>query len=317
MGILPEKVINTSRSITAAMSCIRVLLLLMCLLSISVLIEIKPIEAQESIQPGINLESTYPLRMPHLSIGTNWTYPYAQIPVLKENQSINGSIFSGANVSAVKICVAPFSVSELLSSSQIMKSHKNCSGTSLALNQSKEANFRLPGMTEGLYTLSIFDLNSSRELSAMQLLITKENLSLQLPGNITAGEPLMVKANISGPNESNIFAAVMISAADYDNMSLSLTSNENGSGYNSTLKLADKVQQLPGLTGISSDLAMKLMYLLPSNSAAGMQESSESEVKLFLLTDAAWQKGDYILTCAAYSKKEGLLDLKQEKVTVM
>jgi hypothetical protein len=38
---------------------------------------------------------------------------------------------------------------------------------------------------------------------------------------------------------------------------------------------------------------MKQIHLLPSNSAAGMQESSESEVELFLLTDAAWQKGDY------------------------
>jgi methanogen extracellular protein (TIGR04279 family) len=299
------------------MRTIRVLLLLMCLLSVFALIEIKPTEAQESIQPGINLEGTYLIRMPHLSIGTNWTYPYAQIPVLKENQSLNGSIFSGANVSAVKICVNHFSVSELLSSSQIMKSHANCTPPSLALNQSKEANFTLPGMTSGLYTLSIFDMNSSRELSAMQLLVTRQNLSLQLPGNITAGEPLKVKADITGLNQSKIFAAFMISAEDYDNMSLSLTSNENGSGYNSTLELADKVQQLPGLTGISTDLAMKLMYLLPSNSAVGMQESSESEVELFLLTDAAWQKGDYILTCAVYSKKEGLLDLKQEKVTVM
>jgi hypothetical protein len=64
-------------------------------------------------------------------------------------------------------------------------------------------------------------------------------------------------------------------------------------------------------------MALKLMYLLPSNSAVAMQESLQSEVELFLLTDAAWQKGDYILSCAVYSTKEGLLDLKQQNIKVM
>jgi methanogen extracellular protein (TIGR04279 family) len=294
---------------------IRVLLLLVCLLSVS--IGIKPNEAQESSQvTSIDLEGTYPIRMPNLSIGANWTYPYAQIPVLRENRSINGSIFSGANGSAVKICITHFNISEFLNSPSIMLSHKNCSGPSLALNLTQEANFTLAGINNGLYTLSVYDVNSSQELSALQLFVTKENLSLQLPASISAGEPLKVKANISGLNQSKIFGAVMISTEDYDNMSLSLTSNNSGSGYNSTLKLGDKVKQLPGLTSFSSDMAMNLIYLLPSNSAVGVQESLQSEVELFLLTDAIWQKGDYILTCAVYSKKEGLLDLKQEQIMV-
>jgi hypothetical protein len=278
--------------------------------------EIKPTAAQESSQPGINLEGTHAIRMPHLSIGTNWTYPYAKIPVLRENQSIQGSIPSYENGSAVKICISHFVVSEILSPDQVIMNPGNCTGQSLTLNFTKDANFTLAEMASGLYTLSTFDMNGT-QLATLQLLVTRENLSLQLPESILAGEPLVVNANISSPNQSKIFAAVMISAEDYDNMSLSLTSNEKGSGYNSTLTLGDKEQNLSGLTGISTDMALKLMYLLPSNSAVAMQESLQSEVELFLLTDAAWQKGDYILSCAVYSTKEGLLDLKQQNIKVM
>lgn len=299
------------------MKGIRVLLLLICLFSVSASMEIKPTEAQEKIQPGIILESTYPLRTPHLSIGPNWTYPYAQMPVLRQNQSINGSIVSDASGSAFMICIKRFSVSELLNSSLIKKSHGNCLSPSVVLNQTESANFTLPGIIGGLYTLSASDINSTEEVAALQLLVTKENLSLQLPDSIQAGEPLKVKANISGLDQNKIFAAIMISTEDYDNMSLSFSSNETGSGYTSTLKLVDKVQLLPTLTDFSSELAMNLMYLLPANSAVGMQESSEPDAELFLLTSPDWPKGDYILSCGVYSKTKGLLDLKQEKIMVM
>jgi len=181
---------------------IRALLLLMCLVSVFVLLE-KPIEAQES-SPVITLEETYPIEIPHLSIGANWTYPYAQIPVLSENQSING-ILSGAK-GAVEICISPFNVNDFLST---LKIHKSCSGQSLDLNLT--LNFTLTGINSGLYALSALDANSTL-LAASYLLVSKENLSLQLPDNITAGEPLKVKANITlkDNNQSLIFGAIMI-----------------------------------------------------------------------------------------------------------
>lgn len=313
-----EKAINTSRSIHTAMRTICALILLLSLFSVSILVETAPTYAQESNQlAGINLEGTHAIRMPHLSIGTNWTYPYDQIPVLNENQSLNGSIFSGAGGSAVKICIKEFSATEILKASKTMKNNENCTGPSLELNLTEETRFMLPKIADGLYTLSLSDMKSTRELSALQLLVTQEYLSLQLPSSIQAGEPLKVLANISGLNQSKIFGAIMISAADYNNMSLNLTSKKSGSGYNSTLKLGGREGQLPSLTNLSYDLAMNLMYLLPSNSAVGIQESLQPEVELFLLTDTVWPKGDYILTCAVYSKKEGLLDMKQETIMVM
>jgi len=298
------------------MRSIRLLLLLVCLLTALSSAEIKPCGDESGNKAIIDLESIHAIRMPHLSIGTNWTYPYAQIPIFSENQSINGSSTFYENGSLIELCISRFSVTELLRT-QVVKTPANCTGQSLALNQTTDANFTLPELTSGLYTISAFDMSSTQQIEALLLLVTKERLSLQLPESILAGEPLNIKANISGLNLSKIFGAVMISAKDHENMSLTLISEESGSGYSSILKLGDKVQNLSSLTNISSDMALQLLYLLPSNSAAGMQESTKSEVELALLTDAAWQKGDYILTCAVYSEKEGLLDIKQAKIRVM
>lgn len=287
------------------------MLLFMCLFSV---FAVEIYEAQESSQASrFSLNDTNSILVPHLSIGVNWTYPYDQMPVISENQSLNGSIFAGANASAAEICVSGFSIGELLSAPQAISSQENCSGPSITLNLTEQADFVLPKMAPGLYTISAFDgINST----ALQLLVTSENLSLQLPANILAGEPLKVKANIARLNQSRIFGAVMISREDYENMSLNISSSNAGLDYNATLKLADIEQQLPGLTRLSTDLAMNLMSLLPANSAAGMQESSEAEVEFYLLTDGTWPKGDYILTCAVYSRNGGLLDLKQETIVV-
>jgi len=300
------------------MSRIRALLLLVCMLSVSGLIEINPTEAQESSQATrITLDGTNPISIsvPHLSIGANGSYSYDQVPVLRENQSINGSL-SGANPSAVEICIDQLSVTKLLNSSPASGSHASCSGPSAALNQT-ERNFTLPGIKSGVYNLSAFDMNGTL-LTSLYMMVSKENLSLQIPDSILAGEPLKVKANISleDQNQSLIFGAIMISAEDYQNMSLTLTSKDAG-GYNSTLSLGDRSELLPEFSHISLDLAMNLINLLPSNSAVGMQESQQSEVELYLLTEETWPKGEYIMTYAVYSRQEGLLDLKQQKIMVI
>jgi methanogen extracellular protein (TIGR04279 family) len=62
---------------------------------------------------------------------------------------------------------------------------------------------------------------------------------------------------------------------------------------------------------------MKVLYLLPMNSAVGMQESNESGTEILLITDREWEKGSYILTCGVYSPGIGLLGLKQMSVEVI
>ena len=295
----------------------RVLVLVLGLFSVFNFMDVIPGYAQEGSQFGaILLEKTDAIEMPQLNIGANWSYAYEGVPVIRENQSLNGSISSGLKSPGVNLCIKPFSATEILRASN-QKNNLSCTGTSLELNLTEQANFSLPGLGQGLYTLSLSDTNSGQEISALQLLVAQEDLALQLPSSIKAGDPLKVEANISGINQSKIFGAIMISGQDYDSMSLNLTSRESGSGYNSTLKIGEREGQLPSLTNLSYDLAMDLLYLLPQNSAVAIQESLQSEVELFLITDTAWPKGEYILTCAVYSSKEGLLGLKQETVKVI
>jgi hypothetical protein len=283
------------------------LLLLLSLVSASVLLSAATCAQESGIT--LDLNQSHMIRIPHLNIGSNWTYAYAQIPLTTRNQSTNGSFISVSD-RPVQICIEEFHASRYLSPASV-ENHTNC------LNLTNGSDFSLPGLRPNIFTLSAIDANSSEELSSQQLLVTREKLSLLYPNNASAGDPLNLQASITGSsNQSLIFAALLLNRDDYDNISLNLTSSQNGAGYNSTLKLGDKEQQLPDLTRLSSSLAMSLMFLLPSNSAVAMQDTNQSEVELILLTDPTWPRGEYILTAAAYSQTQGLLDLKQGTIMV-
>jgi methanogen extracellular protein (TIGR04279 family) len=169
------------------------------------------------------------------------------------------------------------------------------------------------------------DENNSVILSALPLLISKAELTPQMPDNIKAGDFMQLRVNISAlnnesisqsNNNSRIFAAIMISRKDYENASLKLDTNGTMESRKSTLILGDKSMQIQ-LSNISSEQLMPLLYLLPENSAIGIQESKESWADILLITDENWDKGSYILTYAVYSPGKGLLGLNQETVEVV
>ena len=81
--------------------------------------------------------------------------------------------------------------------------------------------------------------------------------------------------------------------------------------------IGSKSLEINGEPSLSTDLLMKVMYLLPQNSAVGMQESKNPVADLALITDTEWPKGIYILTSAIYSPGSGLSGLKQEAVEVI
>jgi hypothetical protein len=62
---------------------------------------------------------------------------------------------------------------------------------------------------------------------------------------------------------------------------------------------------------------MDMLPLLPQDSAIGLQESVQPGVDLVLMTDRPWEKGEHILTCAAYSPAKGLLGIKQSKIEII
>jgi len=302
------------------------LLLLLCVSPPAALAD-NPIEG-----PWIALEGTNLIKIPHLAIsqGNNWSSPFDSIPVYIENQTINGTI-QGAGEAAgpwVGLAITRFDISEFLTlflaTDSRMKMEGNVSRHKL--NSTANTSFTLDGYPCGMYTVLIFDENSSAVLSATPLFVTKADLTLQMPSNITAGDYAKLKVNMSlaedqsayqSNNQSRVFAAIMISRQDYENTSLHITGNGTEGSLNSTLSLKDNSMQMQGLPAISSELLMKVLYLLPMNSAVGMQESNESGTEILLITDREWEKGSYILTCAVYIAKSGLLGLKQMAVEVI
>ncbi len=114
-----------------------------------------------------------------------------------------------------------------------------------------------------------------------------------------------------------IYGAIMISSQDYATAKLNLTTNGTEESLLTTISLDNNSMQVQGMPRISTDLLMNLTAILPQNCAVAMQPSKEPEVELYLLTDQAWAKGEYILTSAVYSSGEGLMGLRQDRVEVV
>jgi methanogen extracellular protein (TIGR04279 family) len=169
-----------------------------------------------------------------------------------------------------------------------------------------------------MYMISVIDVNNSTLLSALPLLVTPGEMSLDAPAQIAAGDVMTLKANMSAAeNVSKIFAAMMISRTDYENASLSLNSSGTEKDLNSTLSLANKSITMRGIPKISSELLMQIITLLPMDSAVGMQETKGEGAEIILITGAEWEKGSYILICGVYSPGRGLLGIKEKMIEVI
>ena len=275
------------------------------------------------------LEGTNLIKIPVLNVnqGMNWSQPFDYLPVYAENQPIRGTFWGPRNRagSDVRIAISRFNTSDLLSAFQVIESEAKTEekGSRAVLNSTGDARFSLKGLSSsGMYTVFIFDENSSAVLSMMPLLVTKGDLTLQMPANITAGDFARLRVNMSPPdnesiNQSRIFAAILVSRKDYENARLVLVSKGTEESLNSTLSVGNKSMQMRGLPSLSMELLMQMLYLLPRNSTAGMQESKDSGADILLITDPEWEKGSYILTCGVYSSGKGLWGLKQEAVEVI
>jgi hypothetical protein len=264
----------------------------------------------------ISLEGNDTLLMPEMSLpdGAIVVEFFDSIPVYSINQPIIGTfifpIQSGA--SNISVCISPFDLSSYLSGYQGTSgfSGKECAKTN------NGTSFLLSSSSSGMYSLN-FE-NKSNVLMSMPLLITEGQTVLQMSSIVKAQEPfIQVKMNTTAPgNQRKIFAAIMISRKDYENASLRIAKNKTTNSFDLTLSLGSKSLQIQGPPKISSELLMNLLPLLPSNSAVGLQESTEPGVDLILLPDKSWEKGEYILTGGIYSPGYGLLGIKQSEVEV-
>jgi len=118
-------------------------------------------------------------------------------------------------------------------------------------------------------------------------------------------------------NQSKFFVVIMMSRKDYENASLDIAKNNTTNIFDITLSLGSKSLQIQGPPKISTEFLMNLLTLLPTNSAVGLQESTQPGVDLILLPEKSWEKGEYILTGGIYSPGKGLLGTKQSEIEVI
>jgi len=308
------------------------LLLLICMLPLlSWAEESRPVACINDSQKGgwIVLEDANLIKIPVLNVnqGMNCSKPFDYLPVYAENQPIRGTFWGPENGadSEVRIAISRFNASDLLSVFQVIESEAMTKekGSGARLNNTGDVRFSIKGPSDwGMYMVSIFDENSSAVLAMLPLLVTKGELTLQMPANITAGDFARVRVEMSPPdnqsinNQSSIFAAILISRKDYENARLVLDIKDTDESLNSTVSLGNKSMKMQGPPRFSMELLLQTLYLLPRNSTAGMQESKDPGADILLITDSEWEKGSYILTCGVYSSEKGLWGLKQEAVEV-
>lgn len=283
---------------------------------------IEPVYAGQPLD-GIVLEGTNLIKAPETNFvrpGANWTYPYSYYPIYAEGQPISGTYFGPDRLagSKVGIYVSSFSVSEFLNSS-FTPANIRSEESYVSLNSTGDAHFTITGISSGTYTLTlcVVDGLNSTVLSALPLIVTAQDASIDSQTKVIAGGALKVTVKMpQQPREfKRYYGAVMVSRKDYEGIRLDIISNA-GKSLSSTIALGNRSTQIQGLPSLSTNLLMKMFSMLPQNSAVAMQESTKPEAEFYLITDPEWERGNYILTCVIYSSGKGILGLCQKAVEV-
>jgi hypothetical protein len=165
-----------------------------------------------------------------------------------------------------------------------------------ASNDSGWFSFSLGKIVPGGYILEAREANGSVLLGRVPILVQK-SLKIALPEKISPGDilPVRVMANSSGKGNLTVGAIVM-PASDYN-----LTN----------ITVSDKIALGRGdvtaeIKKIDVEDAMDLLPILPEDCTLTYQLQVGNESTLNLITDADWQKGRYVLICAAYDQSSGM-----------
>ena len=283
----------------------------------------------------IDFEKSDMLILPQLSFADHGkeTSPSGRLAIYSRNQSINGTIHLMQNeyASNISVCLSSFNLSNFLEGmtqagnisrkkcATVLCEACNNSNRTICAGRTRFEIKDAENAQSGMYTAYVTQENSSTVLYAKPLLIAEGEIILQMPDRVTSVEPFIpIKMNVTAPeNHSKFFVAIMIASGDYENISLSLSDNETTGWPDLILSVADKSLKIPHPPRVSSGLLMDMLPLLPQNSAIGLQESVQPGVDVVLMTDRPWEKGEHILTCAAYSPAKGLLGIKQSKIEII
>ena len=248
----------------------------------------------------------------------NRTFKNETYPIFLEHQKLIGTVIapSGLAGKEVNICMSGFDVGNFLKEF-VLPRKVNCRWNT-RLNDSGIGSFKIPWVRGGFYALYAVEKNNSTLLSALPAIVALQDLAVDAPKKIVAGNVARVKMRTSLIEGRNlVIAALLIPEADYRNAMISVSGNGSTESLVSTITVDNRTMEIRGTPEMSPDFVFGLMGILPQNSAVEAQYlKQQSEVEFNLFTDMDWERGIYILTCAVLDPVTGLIAVTQDTIEI-
>ena len=277
----------------------------------------------------LKLEGAYDVLMPQINLilpEGNWTYPYDYYPVYARNQNISGTFFGTSHMAGSTVVVSvrrlnTSSFQEALRELYKLEAQDKVEPTGvtpISLNGTGTGHFRIPGMASGLYALLVVDPKKPSVLSALPMLITDDEISIESSDKASTNEMLKVKINVlhDQRNISKKFGAAIVSLETYRAARINTGSNGSKEGMTSTVSIGNESLKIVGEPRISQGMVDQILPILPQDSALALAESNGTKAEMYLMHEGDWKPGRYVLTCGVYSNN-GLGGIRQKIIEMV
>ena len=226
-----------------------------------------------------SLDDAVAMRMPNINMQfMNSSYNFKSAYDVSENFTLElQNLTSAADISLFSIrFMQP--VAHLARYDQINPDQSGC------------ASYQSGRLPLGEYILLAKQANQSSYRIQLPILVQDE-LLMDAPENLTAGQILPVNLVRAGNLSSHALGCLFMPLEDYDRINVTFMQNLSiNLGSRST-----------SLSRISQEEVMKVLTILPENSAIAMESEASNQTSLSLITEESWEKGDYMLLAASYS----------------
>jgi methanogen extracellular protein (TIGR04279 family) len=231
----------------------------------------------------LTLEGANDILMPHINLNMpegNWTYPYDYYPVYTRNQNISGTFFGTSRMagSTIGVTVLKLNTSSFqealreLYKLEALEKVEPAGFTSISLNRTGIGHFSIPHLASGLYALLVVDIKKRSVLSALPMLVTDDQISVESPDKAAKGEPLKVKIDVlqGQRNISRKFGAAIVTWETYRATRINTDSNGSKEGMTSTINIGNESLKIVGEPKISQGMVDQILPILPQDSALAL-----------------------------------------------
>jgi hypothetical protein len=169
-------------------------------------------------------------------------------------------------------------------------------------DQSGSASYKSGRLPRGGYMLLAKESNQSYRVQLP--ILVQDELLMDAPENLTAGQVLAVNLGRAGNLSSHAVGCLFMPLQDYDQINVTLGQN-----------LSINIGNLSASLGrISTEELMKVLAIFPGSCTIAMEEQADSQTTLSLITEEDWVKGEYMLLGASYTPQGMSLAQKIVKV---